>query len=47
MRRVRGRSALLSAHMGLYGAAAVLSALPALSVGRIVFDVHLPRQPFG
>jgi ABC-2 type transport system permease protein len=40
-------SALLSAHMGLHGAAAVLSALLALSVGRIVFDVALPRQPFG
>ncbi|MFE9651307.1 ABC transporter permease [Streptomyces sp. NPDC006365] len=40
-------SALLSAHMGLHGAAAALSALLALSVGRIVFDVALPRQPFG
>ncbi|NGO09535.1 ABC transporter permease [Streptomyces sp. HC44] len=40
-------SALLSAHMGLHGAAALLSALLALTVGRIVFDVHLPRQPLG
>jgi ABC-2 type transport system permease protein len=37
-------AALLSAQMGLHGAAAVVSALLSITVGRIVFDVSLPRQ---
>jgi ABC-2 type transport system permease protein len=40
-------SALLSAQMGLNGAAAVLSALLCLTLGRLAFDVPLPRQAFG
>ncbi|MEU3502971.1 ABC transporter permease, partial [Streptomyces hundungensis] len=40
-------SALLGAQMGLHGAAALLSAVLSLTVGRIVFDVALPRQLFG
>lgn len=40
-------SALLSAQMVVHGAAAVASALLALAVGRLAFDVRLPRQAFG
>ncbi|WP_433168045.1 ABC transporter permease [Kribbella sp. CA-247076] len=40
-------SALLTAQMGLNGAAAVLSALVCLTIGRLVFDVRLPREVFG
>ncbi|MET7697189.1 ABC transporter permease [Streptomyces sp. NPDC005485] len=40
-------SALLSAQMVLYGGAALVSALLALAVGRLAFDVRLPKQPFG
>ncbi|QOV35423.1 ABC transporter permease [Streptomyces ferrugineus] len=40
-------STLLSAQMLVYGGAALLSALLALAVGRIGFDVRLPGQPFG
>jgi ABC-2 type transport system permease protein len=40
-------SALLSAQMAVYGGAALLSALLALVVGRLAFDVRLPEQPFG
>ncbi len=40
-------SALLGAQMGLHGAAALLSAVLSLTVGRLVFDVALPRQLFG
>lgn len=40
-------SALLSAQMGLNGAAAVLSALLCLTIGRVAFDVRLPQQAFG
>lgn len=40
-------SALLSAHMTVFGAAALVSALLALAVGRLAFDVPLPRQGFG
>jgi ABC-2 type transport system permease protein len=40
-------SALLSAQMGLNGAAAVVSALVCLTIGRIAFDVRLPRQALG
>ncbi|PZG96773.1 hypothetical protein C1I97_25930 [Streptomyces sp. NTH33] len=40
-------AALLSAQMALYGGAALVSALLALAVGRLVFDVTLPEQPFG
>jgi signal transduction histidine kinase len=40
-------SALLSAQMLVYGGAALVSALLALAVGRLAFDVRLPRQPFG
>ncbi|MGX4689728.1 ABC transporter permease [Streptomyces sp. JNUCC 63] len=40
-------AALLSAQMALYGGAALASALLALAVGRLAFDVTLPRQPFG
>ena len=39
--------ALLSAQMLVYGGAALVSALAALAVGRIAFDVRLPKQPFG
>jgi ABC-2 type transport system permease protein len=39
--------ALLSAQMLVYGGAAVASALLALAVGRLAFDVRLPRQAFG
>ncbi|MCL8017792.1 ABC transporter permease [Streptomyces sp. AS02] len=40
-------SALLTAQMTVYGAAALASALLALVVGRFAFDVRLPEQPFG
>jgi ABC-2 type transport system permease protein len=40
-------SALLTAHMGLYGGAGVLSALVSLTIGRLVFGVKLPHQGFG
>jgi ABC-2 type transport system permease protein len=40
-------TALLSAQMVVYGTAALASALCALTVGRLAFDVRLPRQPYG
>ncbi|WP_073947693.1 ABC transporter permease [Streptomyces kebangsaanensis] len=40
-------AALLSAQMVLYGGASLASALLALAVGRLAFDVALPRQPLG
>lgn len=40
-------SALLSAQMLVYGGAALASALLALAVGRLAFDVRLPEEPFG
>lgn len=40
-------AALLSAQMLLYGGAAVVSALLALTVGRLAFGVRLPEQVFG
>jgi ABC-2 type transport system permease protein len=40
-------SALLTAQMLVYGAAALVSALLALVIGRAAFDVRLPEQPFG
>jgi len=40
-------TALLSAQMVVYGAAALASALCALIVGRLAFDVRLPEQAFG
>ncbi|WDV54685.1 ABC transporter permease [Streptomyces coeruleorubidus] len=40
-------AALLSAQMLLYGGAALVSALLALTVGRLTFGVRLPRQAFG
>ncbi|MFF6784343.1 ABC transporter permease [Streptomyces sp. NPDC012510] len=40
-------AALLSAQTILYGGAALVSALLALAVGRLAFDVRLPEQPFG
>ncbi|MCX5360632.1 ABC transporter permease [Streptomyces sp. NBC_00124] len=40
-------AALLSAQMVVYAAAALASALTALLVGRLAFDVRLPEQPFG
>jgi ABC-2 type transport system permease protein len=40
-------SALLSAQMVVYGGAALASALLALAVGLLGFDVRLPRQPLG
>ncbi|MCX5061509.1 ABC transporter permease [Streptomyces sp. NBC_00452] len=40
-------SAVLSAQMLVYGGSALASALLALAVGRIGFDVRLPKQPFG
>ncbi|MFE6625153.1 ABC transporter permease [Streptomyces sp. NPDC057740] len=40
-------SALLSAQMLVHALAAVLSALLALAVGRLAYDVPLPRQPYG
>ncbi|MER5877446.1 ABC transporter permease [Streptomyces sp. NPDC060235] len=40
-------AALLSAQMLVFGGAALVSALLALTVGRLVFDVTLPRQAGG
>lgn len=40
-------TALLSAQMVVYGTAALASALCALIVGRLAFDVRLPKQPGG
>ncbi|GAA3817356.1 ABC transporter permease [Streptomyces coacervatus] len=40
-------STLLSAQMLVYGGAALASALLSLAVGRLGFDVRLPKQPFG
>ncbi|MGC9381661.1 ABC transporter permease [Streptomyces sp. MH13] len=40
-------SALLTAEMLVLGAAALLSSLVALAVGRLAFDVGLPGQPLG
>ncbi|MDH6219499.1 ABC transporter permease [Streptomyces pseudovenezuelae] len=40
-------TALLSAQMLVYGGAALVSALCALIVGRLAFDVRLPQQAFG
>ena len=40
-------TALLSAQMVVYGAAALASSLCALIVGRLAFDVRLPKQPGG
>ncbi|MFG2276944.1 ABC transporter permease [Streptomyces chartreusis] len=40
-------SALLSAQMLVHALAALLSALPALTVGRLAYDVRLPGQPYG
>ncbi|GAB2875932.1 ABC transporter permease [Streptomyces deserti] len=40
-------SALLSAQMLVHGAAALASAVLALAVGRLAFDVRLPQQGFG
>ncbi|MGI5458111.1 ABC transporter permease [Streptomyces sp. CA-249302] len=39
--------ALLAAQMAVYGGSALASALLALAVGRLAFDVRLPKQPFG
>jgi ABC-2 type transport system permease protein len=38
---------LLTAQLALHGAAAVASAVLALAVGRVAFDVPLPGQPVG
>ncbi|MFI6092815.1 ABC transporter permease [Streptomyces sp. NPDC051218] len=40
-------SAVLGAQMGIHGAAALVSSLLSLAVGRLVFDVTLPRQALG
>ncbi|ELS56656.1 ABC transporter permease [Streptomyces viridochromogenes] len=40
-------SALLSAQMLVHALAALLSALLALAVGRLAYDVRLPGQPYG
>ncbi|MGV4986013.1 ABC transporter permease [Streptomyces sp. NRAIS4] len=40
-------SALLSAQMVVQGAVALCSALLAIAVGRVAFDVALPQQPAG
>ncbi|MFJ9373585.1 ABC transporter permease [Streptomyces sp. NPDC101455] len=40
-------TALLAAQMVVYGTAALASALCALIVGRLAFDVRLPEQPGG
>ncbi|MDI3404428.1 ABC transporter permease [Streptomyces cavernicola] len=40
-------TAVLASQMALHGGAALLSAVLSLSVGRLVFDVALPRQLFG
>ncbi|MEW2389645.1 ABC transporter permease [Streptomyces venezuelae] len=39
--------AVLGAQMSIYGTAALASALISLTVGRLAFDVTLPRQLFG
>jgi len=39
--------ALLCAQMAVYGGSALASALLALAVGRLAFDVRLPEQPIG
>ncbi|GHJ36150.1 ABC transporter permease [Streptomyces sp. TS71-3] len=39
--------ALLGTQMGLHGAAAVVSTVLSLAVGRLAFDVPLPRQALG
>ncbi|OKJ02529.1 hypothetical protein AMK18_14150 [Streptomyces sp. CB01249] len=40
-------SALLGAQIALHGAAALVSALLVVAVGRIAYGVRLPDQPFG
>ncbi|QNS04030.1 ABC transporter permease [Streptomyces xanthii] len=40
-------SALIGAQMGIHGAAVLVSAALCLAVGRLAFDVALPRQLFG
>ncbi|MFG1812778.1 ABC transporter permease [Kribbella sp. NPDC049174] len=40
-------SALLTAQVGLNGAAGVVSALVCMAIGRLAFDVRLPHQAFG
>ncbi|MGC4943817.1 ABC transporter permease [Kribbella sp. DT2] len=40
-------AALLSAQMGLNGAAAIVSAVLCLTIGRFAYDVQLPQQAFG
>lgn len=40
-------TALLAAHTLVHGLAGVLAALVPLLIGRLVFDVALPRQPYG
>lgn len=40
-------SAVLGAQMSIHGTAALVSALLSLTVGRLAFDVTLPRQAFG
>jgi ABC-2 type transport system permease protein len=40
-------AAVLGTQMGIYGTAALISALLSLAVGRLAFDVALPRQAFG
>ncbi|MFJ9248297.1 ABC transporter permease [Streptomyces sp. NPDC101776] len=40
-------SVLLTAQMVVFGTAALASALCALIVGRLAFDVRLPQQPYG
>ncbi|MFI9776370.1 ABC transporter permease [Streptomyces sp. NPDC051956] len=40
-------AALLGAQMGIHGVAALCSAVLSLAVGRIAFDVPLPKQPAG
>ncbi|RSN69753.1 ABC transporter permease [Actinomadura sp. WAC 06369] len=40
-------SALIFAQMGLFGGAALVSGLLSLAVGRLAFEVPLPREAFG
>ncbi|WP_306333451.1 ABC transporter permease [Streptomyces sp. KL118A] len=40
-------AAVLGAQTGIHGGAALVSALLSLTVGRLAFDVPLPRQAFG
>ncbi|WP_055569784.1 ABC transporter permease [Streptomyces atriruber] len=40
-------AAVLGAQTGIHGGAALVSALLSLTVGRLAFDVPLPRQGFG